>query len=486
VHYLSFVVLSAGGVQTLFNLNPLLRLDGYYLLSDWLEIPNLRQRAVDYVKAHLRAVLWGATRPAPDRRSTALLGYGVLSWTYSLFFVGLMLVGFAQFFGARWGIVGFAAVALLVIPTARGLLGGITAGELSTMIRKRHKRTAFWVLLVAAASATSFVNVEDRVGGTCSLRPTARCELRTPLAGFIAEVHVDEGDRVSPGQCAIRLSVPDLDSRIVQKQAEARESESKLNLLEAGARPEELTEQRQRVERALGWRDLADEDVQHARQALAAELERLQHASAKAQAQLDAARQRFQRADGLAPKRAMTKDDYEQVQLNMQIAELDGEQLRAARSALTANGTRDSEAELARREKDLADERGKLALMEAGTRPEEIDAERARLARLAEELHYLEGLQAKLFITSSVAGTVTTPRLKEKIGQYVREGDLIGLVEEPAALEAEIALDEQQIERLSDGLPVSIKSRAVPIETYWAKVDRMAPTAAKVMTLKRV
>jgi putative peptide zinc metalloprotease protein len=194
---------------------------------------------------------------------------------------------------------------------------------------------------------------------------------------------------------------------------------------------------------------------------------------------LDAARQRFQRADGLAPKRAMTKDEYEQALLNMQIAELDGEQLRAAHSALAAKGTIDSEAELARREKELADERGKLVLLEAGTRPEEIDAERARLSRLEEELRYLRGLQDKLVVTSSVAGIVTTPRLKEKVGQYVREGDLIGLVEEPAALEAEIALDEQQIERLADGLAVSIKLRAVPFETYWAKVDRVAPAAAK-------
>jgi len=93
VNYLAFVVFSACGVQTLFNLNPLLKLDGYYLLSDWLEIPNLRQRAVGYVKAHLRWLLWGAARPAPEPRRGALLGYGVLSWIYSILFLGLMLVG---------------------------------------------------------------------------------------------------------------------------------------------------------------------------------------------------------------------------------------------------------------------------------------------------------------------------------------------------------------------------------------------------------
>src|SRR5262249_52104990 len=44
LHHMAFVVVSVCGLQTLFNGNPLVKLDGYYLLSDWLEIPNLQQR----------------------------------------------------------------------------------------------------------------------------------------------------------------------------------------------------------------------------------------------------------------------------------------------------------------------------------------------------------------------------------------------------------------------------------------------------------
>jgi multidrug resistance efflux pump len=478
-NYLAFVVFSACGVQTLFNFNPLLKLDGYYLLSDWLEIPNLKQRAVEHVKAHLRWLLWGAARPAPEPRRGALLGYGVLSWIYSILFLGLMLLGLGRLLSARWGIVGLGAVALLLVPSARSLLGGLTAGEVSTMIRTRHKRTAFWLIGLAAMAAAGFMEVEDRIGGDCYLRPTTRAELRAPLAGFIADVRVDEGDRLSPGQCAVRLHVPDLDSRIVQKLAEARESQSRLRLLEVGTRVEELAEQRQRVQRALGWRDLAVEDLKHAQQALVADLLRLDHASAKARAELEAARHRFQRAEGLTLKRAVSTDEYEQVQLELRVAESNHEQWQAARSALDAKGTREREAELARREKDLADERGKLALLEAGTRPEEIEAERARLARLQEEHRYLQTLQEKLLLTSPVAGIVTTPRLKETIGQYVSEGDLICLVEEPAALETEIFLDERQIERLESGQRVRVKLRAVPFATYWGRVDHVAPAAVK-------
>jgi hypothetical protein len=74
---------------------------------------------------------------------------------------------------------------------------------------------------------------------------------------------------------------------------------------------------------------------------------------------------------------------------------------------------------LSLREKELADARATLTLLEAGTRPEEIEAERACLARLQEEARYLKGVQERLPIQSPV-----TPRLKERFMQYVREGDV--------------------------------------------------------------
>jgi multidrug resistance efflux pump len=292
-------------------------------------------------------------------------------------------------------------------------------------------------------------------------------------------VKCDEGDVLSPGQIVLRLHVPDLDSRIAQKQSEVQECRACLRQLVAGARSEELAEQRQRVRRAQDWRDLSANDLQHARQVFAAELLRLDHSIAKSRAALDAARHRFQRTEKLAPIGAVTKDEYEQIQLELRVAESEGDQLLAAKSAHQAKGTRDSEAELARREKELADERGKLALMEAGTRQEEIEAEQARDARLQEELSYLLGMQSRLLVTSSQAGVVTTPRMNEKIGQYVREGELLCIVEELDVMEAEIALDEQRLERVKAGQPVFVKLRTAPLATYAARVERVGSAAVK-------
>jgi multidrug efflux pump subunit AcrA (membrane-fusion protein) len=103
-----------------------------------------------------------------------------------------------------------------------------------------------------------FVCVEDRVGGPFEVAPTTRAEVRAPVAGFLREVFCDEGERVYTAAVVARLEIPDLDSQLAQKRAAVREAAAHLRLLEIGTRPEEVTEQRGRVERAQAWRDRAD------------------------------------------------------------------------------------------------------------------------------------------------------------------------------------------------------------------------------------
>jgi multidrug resistance efflux pump len=118
-------------------------------------------------------------------------------------------------------------------------------------------------------------------------------------------------------------------------------------------------------------------------------------------------------------------------------------------------------------------------LLEVGPRSEEVEVERARLARVQEEARYLEQLQDKLPVHSPVPGLVTTPRMKEKVGQHVREGELICVIEESAGLEVEITLAEQDVARVRPGQAVALRARALPFETLPAQVDRIAPAAGR-------
>src|SRR5437870_670430 len=77
-NYLALVIATTLGIKTLFNLNPLIKLDGYYLLSDYLEIPNLRRNAYQHIGSSLRGFLSGrwlksrvaSTKHEPHREHT--------------------------------------------------------------------------------------------------------------------------------------------------------------------------------------------------------------------------------------------------------------------------------------------------------------------------------------------------------------------------------------------------------------------------------
>jgi multidrug efflux pump subunit AcrA (membrane-fusion protein) len=274
--------------------------------------------------------------------------------------------------------------------------------------------------------------------------------------------------------------VPDLASRLAQKRAEVREARAKLSLLQRGPRPEEVTEQKHRVDRARAWCDQAERDLGRSRKALDRELARLDEQIAQYNAELAQARASLDRAQHLLAGqtgRAISLEEYGEANKRYRVCGHQVEQARDQKQARQALGTQEAEAELARRQKELADAQGILTLLQAGSRPEEVEAERARLARLQEEAGYLEGLQGRLQVCSTVAGVITTAHLREKIGQYVHEGDLIGVVEESTTLAAEISLAEQDVARVQPGQPVALKARVLPFETFPTQVNRVAPAA---------
>jgi hypothetical protein len=56
VSHIALIIMGTTVIRTLFNLNPLIKLDGYYLLSDYLEIPNLRDKAIGFLKRRVTNV----------------------------------------------------------------------------------------------------------------------------------------------------------------------------------------------------------------------------------------------------------------------------------------------------------------------------------------------------------------------------------------------------------------------------------------------
>jgi multidrug resistance efflux pump len=480
VSRVSFLVLGLSGLDSLSNFNPLLKLDGYYLLSDWKELPNLRQRALERVGAHARRLLWGAQAPEPDARGRFLTTFGLLTWLFSaIFLLATVAIG-ANWLGGVGGAAGVVAAGMFALPAAIATVRSVTGGEMTRMITKRRVRTAVWLLLFAGLGAAGvFWHVDEYSGGSFTIRPTVRAEVRAPVAGFLQTIGAQEGDRVAAGDLLARLEVPDLACRLEQKRAELREARAQRTLLETGTRPEAIADQRGRVERAGRWHALAGEELARRRKSLEEELVAFDQRLAEAQVQVDAAQSRHERVRALFQDGLVTREELEGADQARRIAAARLSVAQAEKRAREASGTIDAEAEVARRERDVGDETSKLALLEAGARPEELAAQSARIERLAVELDHLEAQERRLEVRVPVSGTIVTPHLGERCGEYLHEGDSICVVEESSVLEAEVVLDEEKLRGVEPGQRVRFKVRALPFETIEGTVRRVAACAAR-------
>lgn len=479
VNYMAWTVVSVSGVRVLFNFTPFIKLDGYYLLSDALDVPNLRGRAIELMAAWLRWLLWGAAGPPAVARQKSLLAYGVTCWCISLAMLGGMLWAMGRTID---GYLGHWATAIIVAPLAlaagRCMFLGFSQGEATHMVRARPFRTLFWgATLSAAIAVLGFWKIEQRATGDFVVRPATHMQVRAPFSAFLKQVAGDEGDHVSAGQRVALLDVPDLASKIASKRAEVRETEAQLELLKTGTRQEELDEARERVERATEWRDLASSDLERSGKAVEKNLVRLDNKIVEADVALKQAQEDVARWTALHKKKVVTDQELHEAQTRVKMYKAKLAQARNEKSSEESVGTLKAEEELARREKELAEAKAALALLEAGTRKEEIDAAEASLARQKEELKFLEEQQEKLPLYSRVDGVITSPHLKDRIGEYIEQGALVCEVEEASALEIEMTIPEDRISDVEPGQCVDLKARSLPYKTFEAKVERIAPAA---------
>jgi multidrug resistance efflux pump len=417
----ALVVMATSGVKQFFNLNPLIKLDGYYLLSDWLDAPNLRRRAFQYVGLRMKRLVGaGPTPPAPEptaRERRVFLGYGVAAVAFSYWLLSSVLIRFADYFTARWH--GWGAA--LWVGLFAGVVGNVTGKPLvrwpEALSWKSHRLRAV-ALVAGAILALYVVPLELRVGGELDIAPARNTDVRAQVEGIIDAVYEDEGNRVAAGDTLARLSDRDFRVRLRMAETELGEKRAKLHLLEAGPRAEE---------------------VEVARLAVAKAEERLRYARA------EVARNRT-----LAESEAASRRELEQSEETVSVLAT-----------------------------ELEEDRARLRMLALGSRPEEIAAMREEIAHSEAERQHLEGEVARTWVVAPHAGVVTTPKLRERIGENVKPGDLIAEVYALETVTAEIAVPEQDIGEVRVGRPGSVRLRAYPERAFEGRVVAVAASAVE-------
>jgi putative peptide zinc metalloprotease protein len=98
-----FIAVASLFRSLLVNSSPFLRFDGYYLLSDYLDLPNLHQRAFALTRHYIRRLIFGPGDPPPEvfptRRTMFLVAYSLATWLYRLVvFLGIAFAVYRFFF----------------------------------------------------------------------------------------------------------------------------------------------------------------------------------------------------------------------------------------------------------------------------------------------------------------------------------------------------------------------------------------------------
>ncbi|MGX5725130.1 HlyD family efflux transporter periplasmic adaptor subunit [Metapseudomonas otitidis] len=211
----AFMLSSATWITTLaINLNPFMRFDGYFLLSDLWEVENLQNRAFALCRWRLREALFGYGEPAPEpwpeamRRRLLAWGYGSWIWRAALFF-GIALTVYHLFFK----VLGI----FLMLVELVWFIGLPIWKEFGEWWQRRDQADPRKVLLTGSALGlvllVLLVPWRNAVDVPAMLEASRTGTLHAPIGARVKAVRVQDGDTVEQGALLVELESPDLDAR---------------------------------------------------------------------------------------------------------------------------------------------------------------------------------------------------------------------------------------------------------------------------------
>ena len=227
VHTVAYNVMLISGVSTLlFNGNPLLRFDGYYILADALEIPNLGARSNKYLGYLVQRYLFrvkDAESPAdsPGERFWFVV-YGIAAFFYRMFimFVIILYVG-GKFFTIGIILAIWATITQLVIPTGKNMKFLFKSPRLQ---RNRKRSVGVATLLVAIFIGLLFVlpaPLWTRAEGVTW--PSDKSRVRAEVDGFIEKFLVMDRSQVRQDQSIILTRDPFSQARVKRLEAQKKQ-----------------------------------------------------------------------------------------------------------------------------------------------------------------------------------------------------------------------------------------------------------------------
>ena len=232
LHNFVYVVMLASGIlPVLVNLNPLIKLDGYFMLTELLDIPELKENATIYVSNWVKKNIWRLPVDVPYvtwRRRLLYVPYTLASSFYSyglLFVVVTFLYNVLHRYSPEWAFVPAALLAFVIFKSRILTLWRF----MRLLYLDKKDRVKAWftpghsTALACLGLLLLFAPVwRETVEGRLVLEPMQRAVVRVEVPGTVVQANVEEGQDVSAGTPLLRLSNLGMESEAAVVAADLR------------------------------------------------------------------------------------------------------------------------------------------------------------------------------------------------------------------------------------------------------------------------
>ncbi|MDD4050584.1 MAG: hypothetical protein PHR28_01620 [candidate division Zixibacteria bacterium] len=430
-------------VTLLFNLNPLIKLDGYYLLSEMVNIPNLRRRAFDYIAGRIRRMIGldADLSVASPRQRRIFWAYTLLAGLYSLFLIGYFVVLVYGFLTERYEGFGFVLFLVFLALIFSKLIGRTTTflfsrEVLKALFIKPRNLIAIVVILAGIIIVFFLIPFPRDVGGEVIVRPLAEYTIALPAGEARLELNLREGGRVHQFNTEhIQLSTGDLS--VLQVTPLVREGDpvkkgDTLAAIVSNQVSSNLNAARAELDRLYGEVALAQSPPKPEEVATA------QATVNAAQSSVEQLKKDIERNKSLFEKNLIAGQVLEQSQSDYDIAV---SRLKEARS--------------------------RLQLLKAPPKKEELSILQSRIATQEANIEYLTTQQAAQVITSPIDGEVVV----------LYRNNLLVKVASMVLVEVAVPVADAYLEYIEPEASVRMKVRTYPEDLFRGVVTHIARSA---------
>ncbi len=210
----AFILASTSWVLSLgINLNPFMRYDGYYVLSDLVGVPNLQPRAFALARWRMRELFFalGDQPPeqVPDTLRRGLVIYAWITWFYRFgLFIGIAFLVYHLFFQPLGFILFCVEMGVFV---ARPIVMEISAWVSMKDRILATSRGRRWPWIVGIAIILCLLPLDRHISAPAVLTPVGASPIIAGDPARVDQIFVRDGQRVKAGDALLQLSAPELE-----------------------------------------------------------------------------------------------------------------------------------------------------------------------------------------------------------------------------------------------------------------------------------